>query len=820
LSWSRWRPFVDIDREARHRRLADAVTVVLGVVVLGLLTARAGDPPTWEADVSEFFLEAPSWISTALEAVLNLGSLWAVIVLAGGALVARRWRLARDLVVAGLGTWIIARTMAVLVEPSRSADLGEIFTADDLPSYPVVKVAVVTALVSTAAPYLVRPLRHVTVILPLLSAAAALMIPAGLPIDVLGALTLGLVVGAAIHLAFGSPEGRPTLAQVVAAAEALGVAVLESEPAPRAPWGEVLVVGASIDGHRLQIKALGDDAEDAKLLTRAWHSVWYRKGAGEGGNGLERVNREALVTLLAERAGVEVPSVLAVGGDHDLALLIEQTAHGRPLDELDPAELTDELLERVWRNVADLHTARLAHGELIAPNVLVTPNGGVQLISFGLARTPTTPAERHDDVAELLTSIALLVGPERSLAAAYRVIGDDLLHAVPYLQPAALTPEQRDAVKVYDKAAKVKAAAGVTTPDAAKAEAGTGEAGNGEAAGAAAPPKVLAALRSGTIELTGAETPEPVKLQRITWGGAAMVAATLFGVWLLLSQLTSLDGVLDELRSADPWWVLAAIVTAQFTAFTDAIATMGSVNRTIAYAPTVVLQYAQKFTGLVVPSTLGTTAMNARYLNLQGLAVASAITAGVLASVGGFVVQIILFVVCVLLTGPDLNLGQIDASEVGIALLIGVVAVGALVTLVWVVPRLRAMIVPRVKQAVGDVVAVLRTPAKALRILGGNCGSQLIYATTLGLSLAAFGTEISFPALIVVNTAASLFAGLMPVPGGIGVAEAALAAGLMAYGVPSATAGAAAMVHRLATFYLPPIWGWFAFRWLTKKEYL
>jgi uncharacterized membrane protein YbhN (UPF0104 family) len=157
---------------------------------------------------------------------------------------------------------------------------------------------------------------------------------------------------------------------------------------------------------------------------------------------------------------------------------------------------------------------------------------------------------------------------------------------------------------------------------------------------------------------------------------------------------------------------------------------------------------------------------------------------------------------------------------VGIALLIGVVAVGAIMTLVWVVPRLRAMIVPRVKQAVGDVVAVLRTPAKALRILGGNCGSQLIYATTLGLSLAAFGTEISFPALIVVNTAASLFAGLMPVPGGIGVAEAALAAGLIAYGVPSATAGAAALVHRLATFYLPPIWGWFAFRWLTKKEYL
>ena len=60
----------------------------------------------------------------------------------------------------------------------------------------------------------------------------------------------------------------------------------------------------------------------------------------------------------------------------------------------------------------------------------------------------------------------------------------------------------------------------------------------------------------------------------------------------------------------------------------------------------------------------------------------------------------------------------------------------------------------------------------------------------------------------------------MPVPGGIGVAEASLAAGLMAYGVPPTIAGAAALTQRLVTFYLPPIWGWVAFRWLSKHEYL
>ena len=71
-----------------------------------------------------------------------------------------------------------------------------------------------------------------------------------------------------------------------------------------------------------------------------------------------------------------------------------------------------------------------------------------------------------------------------------------------------------------------------------------------------------------------------------------------------------------------------------------------------------------------------------------------------------------------------------------------------------------------------------------------------------------------------INTASSLFAGVMPVPGGIGVAEASLAAGMIAYGVPSSVAGAAALADRLVTFYLPPIWGWVAFRWLTKKEFI
>jgi uncharacterized protein (TIRG00374 family) len=74
--------------------------------------------------------------------------------------------------------------------------------------------------------------------------------------------------------------------------------------------------------------------------------------------------------------------------------------------------------------------------------------------------------------------------------------------------------------------------------------------------------------------------------------------------------------------------------------------------------------------------------------------------------------------------------------------------------------------------------------------------------------------------LLFVNIAASVFAGLIPVPGGLGVAEAGLTAGLVALGVDQSVALAAALVQRLCTYYLPPLWGYFALRWLNRRDYV
>ena len=52
------------------------------------------------------------------------------------------------------------------------------------------------------------------------------------------------------------------------------------------------------------------------------------------------------------------------------------------------------------------------------------------------------------------------------------------------------------------------------------------------------------------------------------------------------------------------------------------------------------------------------------------------------------------------------------------------------------------------------------------------------------------------------------------------ITEAGLTASLTAVGVASSVAVPAVLVYRLVSTYLPPIWGYFCLRWLTKHDYL
>ncbi len=155
-------------------------------------------------------------------------------------------------------------------------------------------------------------------------------------------------------------------------------------------------------------------------------------------------------------------------------------------------------------------------------------------------------------------------------------------------------------------------------------------------------------------------------------------------------------------------------------------------------------------------------------------------------------------------------------------LLLVVVGVGAIVGILFAIPKVRRIIDSRVRPELASAWANVRSLAtnrsKLIHIFGGQALSQGLAAIALGASLHAVGGSTSFGVLLVVCTASSFLGGLSPVPGGMGVMEAAYISGLTLGGVPEDVAIGATLLYRLVTAYLPPIWGWFSLVWLRRHN--
>ena len=121
------------------------------------------------------------------------------------------------------------------------------------------------------------------------------------------------------------------------------------------------------------------------------------------------------MALLAARAGVRVPEVLVVRSfDNGAGMLVQQRVPGHDLAHLEAARIADLLLTELWRQVALLHRAGIAHGELVPANCMVDGDGRPWLVDFDQATAAAGDALQARDRAELLDTLGALVGPERA----------------------------------------------------------------------------------------------------------------------------------------------------------------------------------------------------------------------------------------------------------------------------------------------------------------------------------------------------------------------------------------------------------------------
>jgi uncharacterized membrane protein YbhN (UPF0104 family)/tRNA A-37 threonylcarbamoyl transferase component Bud32 len=781
--------FGPASEEPYRRRPRDMVRLGVSIVLMILLAEHVGDVTPTEQSIFEFFNTLPDGLQSLFVTLYRLGALWAVGLVVAAALIDRRWRLARDLAISGGLAWAVARIVgAIVVEnDSLGGSLDVVTRFGDTPSFPLVRLAVVVAVVAAAAPYVSRPTRRLGGALVLLLALSSMYLGTAFPNDALAAVVLGWGIAAAVHLVFKSPGGRPTARQVEAALRQLGVDARDVHLDPVQHAGSTAMVAADAGGP-LSIKVIGRDEADGQFVAKVGRWIAYKdSGPTLYLSRLQQVEHEAYTMLLAHGDGVRVPRVLIAGtGGPGAALLVTRPLPGPRLADLDAKQVTQKLLVDLWKQVGRLHDARLSHGALNTSNVIVAADGP-SIIDFA-ASSAVSQSRQCDDIAELLASTAAIVGEERAVRAAHRGIGTEALAAaLPFLQPAALGRETRSLSGTKRKELRAR----------------------------------LDKLRDLGVEATGADPPVLQELHRVSPTNLAMAIGTLVAVFVLLGQIGSPQELWDTLKNADWVYVLIAFVLSMLTNFGYAIALMGTVPRRLPIWPTTETQLAMSFSNLAIPA-VGGIAVQVRYLQKQGVDLASAVASGgLLSTVANVVAQIILFFIALWLAPNKLDFGNIDTqSVVQVVLLIGALLLVA-VGVVLLVPKLRATIVPPVKRGAGTMWEALQSPKRIFFLISGNFIASLLYGLCLLACIEAYGGSVSFWSLLAANIFIGTIASLVPIPGGnTAVSSIGMSGALVAFGVPDAVAVAAVLTNQLVVSYLPAIPGWFATNDLLKRDYL
>jgi uncharacterized membrane protein YbhN (UPF0104 family)/tRNA A-37 threonylcarbamoyl transferase component Bud32 len=781
--------------------------LALAVLTVLVLTFPAPGPTSIDALVTDLVQGLPGLFGWFWELSYDLLVTWTVVLLALALFARGRKRLLFEEVLAGALAVGVAMVAGRLAGTDWSDSFRALAASGSPPIYLAVRLAMATAVVVMASPFMVRPLRYVGRWVVGAGAVAGIALGTSLPIGMVAALAVGLGSAAAVHLVFGSPAGRPTLDQVADALDDLGVEASRLRQGLLEPRGVAIVTAEAPGGRTLLVKIYGRDAWDGRLLASAWSSLWYRGDTPHLALGRrQQVEHEAFVTLLAERAGVAVLPVVAAGMASERDALLVTEATGRPLRRLEPEEIDDELLAGIWRNAGRLHALGVAHQRLDGARIVVRPDRTPAFADFGGAMVAAADDDIAADRAGVLVTTALAVGPQRAAAAALASLGADALTQVlPLLQPAAFERPTRHAVADQDWD--------------------------------------LEDLRKGCAAATGAELPKLAQLRRVSVQSIGVMLLIALVAYTIISALANvgLANLIDEFADANLRWLAGALALSPVVPVTQAFATLGASFRPLRFGPVLMLEYAIQFIALAVPSSAARLALDVRFFGRNGIEGGGALSIGVIASVCGFIIQILLIVVISLSGLASLDLGGDGASGAassggssssgGHRLLIlaaVLVTVGVAVTLAVpryrnavreAVPRFRAMLQEQASSAT-RALRVLRSPTKVAMIFAGNLGAQLLQAVILGLCLRAFGHHATMAELVLVNTVANLLAGFMPVPGGMGVAEAAYTAGLVALGVPNAAAMSTAIAFRMATYYLPPIWGAVAMRWLRQHAYL
>jgi glycosyltransferase 2 family protein len=223
---------------------------------------------------------------------------------------------------------------------------------------------------------------------------------------------------------------------------------------------------------------------------------------------------------------------------------------------------------------------------------------------------------------------------------------------------------------------------------------------------------LLPQLRREVALAAGIEVPKLADPKRISWVNLVFGIGSLIGIWAILGVLADGAGSLDVLKGAAWGWVSLAFLFAQLPIASNALALVGAVTGQIPFGRCLALETSNEFTQFV-GGDIAAFAVRVRFFQRQGYDPAAALSSGAIASTASWAAKGILFLISISFAagsfeGPGRPGGRHQAIWVVVGL---VLAAGVAVALISLIPRLRrlasARIRPRLVQMWADVKAIV-----------------------------------------------------------------------------------------------------------------
>ncbi|MGW2261098.1 lysylphosphatidylglycerol synthase domain-containing protein [Streptomyces sp. NPDC001780] len=847
---------------ARVHRPSDLLRLLIGVLaialVLGLSAFAHGTTSGLEQDISKGTEQTPDLMVKLAGLVSSIAVLLVPVAFAIERLIKRDGLRIADGVLAAVlahgvtlatDLWVARAAPGPIQDALTRPQAGGGGLTDPVHGYLAPVIAYMTAVGMARRPRW----RVVLWVVLLLDAFAMLVAGYTTPFSIMLTVLIGWTVAYGTLYTVGSPNVRPTGQTLMAGLRHVGfrpVSAMRAEDTggdatDQGDRGRRYLVTLE-DGPPLDVTVVDREQQAQGFFYRVWRrltlrTITTRRSIPSLRQALEQ---EALLAYAAIAAGANAPKLIATSElGPDAVMLVYEHLGARSLDSLADEEITDDLMRNAWRQLGALQSRRIAHRSLTGDALAVDRSGTVILTELRGGEIAAGDLVLRMDTAQLLTTIGLRVGAERSVAAAVEVLGPDAVaDALPLLQPIALSrttratlrrlarersQREREAVLTAsetNKRAKLAEAAASDGDRKAvrkslRAEKQAEKRAIDEALDEAREEDLLSQMRKQVLLIRPQAPVEPVRLERIKPRTLVSFIAGAVAAYFLLTQITQVD--FGTVISDASWgWVAAAVAFSALSYVAAAMSLLGFVPERVSFGRTVLAQVAGSFVKIVAPAAVGGVALNTRFLQRAGvrpgLAVAS-VGASQLFSLGAHILLLLAFGY---LTGTE-KTASLTPSRTVIA---GLLTVAVLVLVVTAIPFLRKFVVTRLRSLFAGVVPrmldVLQRPGKLLTGIGGMLLLTGVFVMCLDASIRAFDNgnqQLSYASIAVVFLAGNALGSAAPTPGGVGAVEGALTLGLLAVGLPKEVAAPAVLLYRLLTLWLPVLPGWLSFNHLTRK---